>query len=225
MQAFLLNFKSFMTAEQLFQTITDNATKQSTGPVCLKSISVLKSWLEQFWSDFEGEELKSKLDSFLENFENKKLAQTLKNTISKKTAQSETVELPTDCPKPIVPKLLNKRSGPETPVTAVVMNWTMGSKTDDGPIKLKLADCDPLEIARQLTLIEFELFSKIKPREFVGLSWMKDDKEQKAPNIIKMVRWSNHVIKWLATEIVTQKDSTKSRVLMMEKVISIAKVR
>lgn len=53
---------------------------------------------------------------------------------------------------------------------------------------------------------------------------MKDDKEVRAPNITKMVRWSNHVIKWLVSEIVLVKDNLKARAAMMEKVIMIAKV-
>jgi cellobiose phosphorylase len=64
----------------------------------------------------------------------------------------------------------------------------------------------------------------MKPREFVGLCWMKNDKETRAPNIIKMVRWSNHVVQWLSTEIVSVKDSLKQRAVVMEKVVSIAKV-
>jgi hypothetical protein len=52
---------------------------------------------------------------------------------------------------------------------------------------------------------------------------MKDDKESRAPNIIKMVRWSNHVIQWLVTEIVSLKDNLKQRASMVEKIISIAK--
>ncbi len=64
----------------------------------------------------------------------------------------------------------------------------------------------------------------LQPRELVGLSWMKEDKEVKAPNIIKMIRWSNHVIQWLVTEIVSIKDNMRQRVLMMERIVLIAKV-
>ena len=52
---------------------------------------------------------------------------------------------------------------------------------------------------------------------------MKEDKEVRAPNITKMVRWSNHVIKWLVTEIVSIKDSLKNRTAMMEKIVMMAK--
>ena len=53
---------------------------------------------------------------------------------------------------------------------------------------------------------------------------MKDDKETTAPNIIKMVRWSNHVVAWLVSEIVTVKDNVKQRGLIMEKIIQVAMV-
>ena len=52
---------------------------------------------------------------------------------------------------------------------------------------------------------------------------MKDDKEVRAPNITKMVRWSNHVIKWLVTEIVSMKDNVKTIAAMMEKIVMMAK--
>jgi RasGEF domain len=51
---------------------------------------------------------------------------------------------------------------------------------------------------------------------------MKDEKEILAPNFIKMVRWSNHVVAWLVSEIVTVKDNVKQRGAVMEKIIQIA---
>lgn len=51
---------------------------------------------------------------------------------------------------------------------------------------------------------------------------MKDEKEQLAPNIIKMARWSNHVVQWLVSEILIAKESLKQRVTLYEKVVMIA---
>lgn len=51
---------------------------------------------------------------------------------------------------------------------------------------------------------------------------MKDEKEELAPNFIKMVRWSNHLVGWLVSEIVTVKDNAKQRGAIMEKIIQIA---
>lgn len=80
-------------------------------------------------------------------------------------------------------------------------------------------DIDPLELARQLTLVEADLFVNIKSREFIDLAWMKNDKTQRAPNIVRMTQWSNHVVQWLVTEIVNARESTKARAQCMEKII------
>ena len=169
--------------------------------------------------------------------ENVKFAQTLKTLLEKKKAGLEkaVLDVAADAPKPILPKSLTQKHSKEgSNARPMSIAWgSMSVKAEDIPVssRLKLSDLDPLEIARQLTLIEFDLFRKIKvvylliqAREFVGLSWMKDDKEVRAPNIIKMVRWSNHVIQWLVTEIVSLKDNLKQRCLMMEKIITIGKV-
>ncbi len=52
---------------------------------------------------------------------------------------------------------------------------------------------------------------------------MKEDKETRAPNILKMAHWSNHVIHWLISEVVGQKD-LKKRINAYEKVIQIGTV-
>lgn len=201
-------------------------------------VNTLKIWVEQYWPDFHANErLLDTLTSFVDSLDNPKLVQMLKTSITRKLTNTEApvIEMPTQFPKPILPKLLMKRfssdllqttKGPEKGSLSTG-TWNFSKKQLDGgeDIKIKLAELDPLEVARQLTLIEFELFMNIKPREFLDLAWMKDDKEQKAPNIIKMVRWSNHVIHWLVTEIVTIKDNVKQRALMMEKIIAIGQVK
>ncbi len=61
-------------------------------------------------------------------------------------------------------------------------------------------------------------------RELLDLAWMKPDKEAKAPNLLRMTKWSNHVVNWMISEIVMVKDSAKARALIMEKAILIAQV-
>lgn len=55
-------------------------------------------------------------------------------------------------------------------------------------------DWDTSEIARQLTMSEWDLFVKISPKEFVGMSWQKNDKETLAPNLTKLTARFNQVI-------------------------------
>ena len=52
-------------------------------------------------------------------------------------------------------------------------------------------DIHPLEFARQLALMEFESFAKIKPTECYNLAWSKKDSSTKAPNIGKFIHRFN----------------------------------
>jgi hypothetical protein len=51
--------------------------------------------------------------------------------------------------------------------------------------------------------MDFELFSAMDVREFLELNWMKSDKEEKAPTILKLTRWTNHVAFWIVSEILS----------------------
>ena len=58
--------------------------------------------------------------------------------------------------------------------------------------KLKFIDIDPLELARQLTIMDGRLFSKITPQECLGKAWPKEYGSD-APNISAMIDMSNGV--------------------------------
>jgi hypothetical protein len=52
----------------------------------------------------------------------------------------------------------------------------------------------PIEIARQLTLIQSEYFRAIHPSELVDASWMKDEKKEDAsPHLLKLNRFETTV--------------------------------
>lgn len=58
--------------------------------------------------------------------------------------------------------------------------------------KLKFIELDPLEIARQLTIKDAALFSKITIQECLGKAWPKQFGSD-APNISTMIDLSNAV--------------------------------
>lgn len=58
--------------------------------------------------------------------------------------------------------------------------------------KLKFMDIDPLELARQLTIMDGRLFAKITPQECLGKAWPKEYGSE-AANISAMIDMSNAV--------------------------------
>ena len=110
-----------------------------------------------------------------------------------------------NAPKPIIPKLSKKKK--------VVAGETLFS----------ILDFDALELARQLTLLDFSLFSQIALREFLDLNWLKETEIHKSPNLVKYSQWSSHIVQWLETEIVTAKDA-KTRLQISDRIIMTAHV-
>lgn len=80
---------------------------------------------------------------------------------------------------------------------------------------------DELQIAEQLTILEFEVFSKIQSTEFFGQGWNKKNGRELAPNIMKMIDNFNNVACWVASSIVQVK-KLKERVARMIAHIKIA---
>ena len=83
-----------------------------------------------------------------------------------------------------------------------------------------MEDLDPTEIARQLTLIEWNLFRRIAPKELLSLSWSKKDKEFRSPNVLKMIARFNEVSNWICVQILTELD-VKKRANNIRKIILI----
>jgi hypothetical protein len=112
---------------------------------------------------------------------------------------------------------------------------------------------DPLEVARQLTLIEFEMFSKIrvcsswwwwwwwwwhqsinlvlkqayqhqtKPIEFFKQAWCSKKLQHLAPNVLALINHFNRISRWTSSRIVIER-KVRSRAKIMEHLIFITYV-
>eukprot|EP00842_Homolaphlyctis_polyrhiza_P006864 jgi/Hompol1/767/HPOL_001367-RA len=180
LQAILLTHTVYVDSLTLLNSIIKICNENLAA---LKVVNIIKYWVEQYWSDFQSNStMLETLNAFVDSLENQKLHQMLKTCITRKLtkAESSLIDMPTSFPKPIVPKSLAKRisadvlagrADPKNSDTSVSRPmsapWTFGKRSSElalDDIKLKLVEIDPLEIARQLTLIEFELFNAIKAR-------------------------------------------------------------
>ena len=61
------------------------------------------------------------------------------------------------------------------------------------PASIVVTDIDPIEMARQITLIEYDLLKAIIPKECLGQAWAKPGKETRSPHVLRMIHWTNDV--------------------------------
>ena len=92
------------------------------------------------------------------------------------------------------------------------------------PPKSSLLSFHPIEVARQLCLMEFEVYAKIKPMECVNQAWTKPNKEVNASNIYQIIRNSNKVPMMVGTIILSGEDA-QMRAKFIVAFLKIAQVR
>jgi son of sevenless-like protein len=92
--------------------------------------------------------------------------------------------------------------------------------------RLKFLDIDPIEFARQLTIIESKLYGKIKPMECLNKTWQKKlqpGEPDPAANIKQLILHSNQLTNWVAQMILNQTD-VRRRVIVIKHFVSVADV-
>eukprot|EP00455_Lapot_gusevi_P022964 TRINITY_DN2390_c0_g1_i2.p1 TRINITY_DN2390_c0_g1~~TRINITY_DN2390_c0_g1_i2.p1 ORF type:complete len:489 (+),score=135.39 TRINITY_DN2390_c0_g1_i2:211-1467(+) len=223
---FLLTYRSFTSPQELLDKLIaryyipippnltppelDMFKKNKIAPIQIKVFSVLKNWLEEhFHTDF-AENNHSLVHQLLNHLEKiisdstgpwaKSSAKALKALVKKK--QSGGVRACVETPDPnSFPKTLIR---PNIPAAQFIF-----------------IDADELELARQLTLMDFATFKQIQSREFLNKAWGEPNKEILAPNVCAMIDRFNMINSWVQLEILGQENISK-RVAMLKKIIKIA---
>ncbi|KAI6005367.1 ras guanine nucleotide exchange factor domain-containing protein [Pisolithus marmoratus] len=85
--------------------------------------------------------------------------------------------------------------------------------------KLKLLDVEPLELARQLTILESHLYQRIRPMEC--LQRAREQKTDHHDNIARVIQTSNRIANWVADNVLSNEDSRK-RATVIKQFILIA---
>ena len=70
----------------------------------------------------------------------------------------------------------------------------------------RIDSVDPLEWARQLTLLEARLFGRLEPRELLRCAWSKSDKHARAPHVLELTAHFNRVADWVASSVLAPSD-------------------
>ncbi|KAI9894025.1 MAG: hypothetical protein M1814_004795 [Vezdaea aestivalis] len=221
---FLLTYRSFTTASELFEILVERFTiqppsglnnselqvwvKNKQTIIRFRVVNILKSWVDNYWMEGQDEASKSllrRIHAFAKDSvatSNQSGAQPLMTVLEQRIQGQETGTkkmVPTNpsiYPQPILPRNMRK---------------------------MKFLDIDVTEFARQLTIIESKLYGKIKPSECLNKTWQSNSEsgENTAVNIKALIVHSNSLTNWVA-QLVLQQPGVKQRVAVIKHFVAVA---
>ncbi|KAJ3442833.1 ras guanine nucleotide exchange factor i-related [Anaeramoeba flamelloides] len=213
LHTFLLTYLSFTTSEKLLtkliqrfhvprpKDLNEDQYKQKKRKVNIRVANLIKNWVVKYLTNPD-----------------KKLLQYLREFITQDIAE----ELPTVSHQLLAKiKNLEKRSGKEKIVKFIEKPpQPIVPKNIFSP-QLSLYDVVEEEMARQLTLLDHNTYSKIRPTELLNLAWSKAKYRHRAKNVLAFIHRFNSVSNWIATEILKH-DRVRKRATIVNYFINIA---
>ncbi|KAJ1553866.1 hypothetical protein HK405_006677, partial [Cladochytrium tenue] len=214
-QAFLLTYRSFTSTKEFYELLKkrfeiqaptglnelelDDWKRNKKKPICVRVFNVMKQWVETYYQeDDEDKEVLQEMRAFASvemQEEDARLGLQLSSHLLKLIERRE---------QGLMKKILVTSMGKDVPAPILPRNLK----------KLKFLDLDPLEIARQLTIIESKVFNRIQPVEFLRKAW-SDKESEVAVNVKTMIAMSNQVSGWVAQSILSEKDHQKRKRLIV----------
>lgn len=222
---FLLTYRSFTDTKELFTYLfhrftiqpplgleseeLEMWTEKKQTPIRLRVFNIIKSWLENYYLEDESDDHEAL--AMIKEFSGSK---AMKDTMSFAAVQ--------------LIKLVEKREQSDGAFRVMVLNLSTQAPQPITPRnlkKIKFLELDPLEFARQLTIMEATAYNKIRPVECLNKAWMHEDPKisAKAVNIKKMIEASNLYANWI-DELVLSEKELKKRVLVIRHLVLIAEV-
>lgn len=238
---FLLTYRSFTNSRTLFDMLVQRFTIQppegftqdqldewverKQKPIRLRVFNILKIWVEQYWIDDDSETAEAEMSKdvlvSIEAF-SKLLSQQQfpgSTALAKAVRQRQNGS-----------DILGQRRQTQINVNLSAAPASILPKR--GSRNAKISHFHALEIARQLTLIEFELFSRIKPSECLartrnrragGAGGNGNGNANGEENIAALIHYSNQLTNYTADLILSYAD-VKKRANVIKHLINVADV-
>jgi len=223
---FLLTYRSFTTARELFELLVrrfniqppegltqaeyEEWREQKQKLIRVRVVNNLRTWLDQYWMEDQSEETRVLIRDIY-NF----ARETVKST-------------ETSGATPLIAVIDQRMSGKEVG-RRMIQTVNQNAPAPIMPRnmkKLKFLDIDVVEFARQLTIIESRLYGRIKLTECLNKTWQKkvaDGEPEPAPNVKSLILHSNQMTNWVAEMILAQTDVRK-RVVVIKHFVAVADV-
>ncbi|XP_036700212.1 ras-specific guanine nucleotide-releasing factor 1 isoform X2 [Balaenoptera musculus] len=165
-------------------------------------LNVLRHWVSKHSQDFEtNDELKCKVISFLEEVMHDPELLTQERKAVANIIRTLTQDDPGD-----------------SQITLEEL-----TQMAEGVTAEPFENHSALEIAEQLTLLDHLVFKKIPYEEFFGQGWMKLEKNERTPYIMKTTKHFNDISNLIASEIIRNED-INARVSAIEKWVAVADI-
>ncbi|KAI9243744.1 ras guanine nucleotide exchange factor domain-containing protein [Phascolomyces articulosus] len=203
-QSFLLTYRAFCSSEELFTLL--KARFELQPPVGLtpeelldwqenkqkfirlRVFNVFKHWIEHYMNVEEDQAVLHDLLDFSNTtmrssniFSSNQINRLIRRRLDSDPLRKLVVSTPRDQPTPILPRNVKK---------------------------FRLLDVHPLELARQLTIMDFGLYRSIQPSECLDKAWSSSDKS-KGIHIRQSIEYNNQVTLWVSDSILCQNDIKK----------------
>jgi len=167
--------------------VWDDSIGQAKRLMRIKLLNLISYWLREFFHDFDNDDLQR-----IQEWTCRILA-IGDNTTSK-------------CVKSIVREISLIRCGKTPRVTSKIFQCDYPDplfKEDD--ILETIFDVPSEEIARQMCLMDHDIFSSIRPHEFLGTMWKQTNCHGEAPNIRRLINHFNLVNCWSQVMILSKR--------------------
>lgn len=224
---FYLTFRLFTTSCEFAQSLIDRfeyigESPSICMPVRLRVYNVFKGWLESHWQC----ESDSPALNIINDFATGKLGAILP------AAGRRLVELAVKVSEAqlgaLVPRLVSSLGKTSTSVTVFSAvdsqipspNVTKSQlnalrSARNGGYPCSILDFDPLELARQFTIIESRIFCSIGPEELLALEWTKKT-DSRAVNVKAMSTLSTDLANLVADTVLQLEDAKKRAVVIKQ---------
>ncbi|PLB47750.1 Ras1 guanine nucleotide exchange factor [Aspergillus steynii IBT 23096] len=222
-ETFLMTFNTFTSASVLFEMLVERFfikppdeldevelqqwVEHKQHAIRLRVVNVLRNWLERFWIEPDNEDTRG----FLRH------AQTIVKDSPEMMATPTSSHLLT---------IIDQRLQGHQTMRRLIRTPTSSAPAPVVPKnmkKMKLLDVDPVECARQLTIIESGFHGRIKLSECLNKGWQKRGPDDSDPStaVNAMILHSNKLANWVAETILNQ-SNMKKRVAVMKYFVSVA---
>jgi hypothetical protein len=227
---FYLTFRLFCSPLKLAETLIDRfeyvgESPHMSGPVRLRVYNAFKGWLETHWRDQTDREALDLITTFAEGRLSELLPPAGRRLVELAHRVSGGASL--------VPRLVSSMGKTntsiaqyvpaETPVPATSLSKSQQnllSVWKSGGASPNVLDFEPIELARQLTVKQMNIFCAISPEELLASQWMKNGGVD-APNVKAMSALSTDISN-LVADTILQYSEIKKRAAVLKQWIKIA---